>query len=38
MCIRDSIVADLREGPEQGWEVLADPEGNEFGVLRRTQA
>ncbi|WP_425307644.1 VOC family protein [Ammonicoccus fulvus] len=30
-----TVVADLREGPERGWVVLADPEGNEFCVLRR---
>ncbi len=32
-----TLVADLREGPERGWAVLADPEGNEFCVLRRPQ-
>lgn len=30
-----SVVADLREGPDRGWVVLADPEGNEFCVLSR---
>ena len=29
---------DLRDGPDKGWAVLADPEGNEFCVLRRHQA
>jgi catechol 2,3-dioxygenase-like lactoylglutathione lyase family enzyme len=31
-----TLVADLREthGPGTGWVVLADPEGNEFCVLR----
>jgi hypothetical protein len=29
---------DRREGPDKGWAVLADPEGNEFCVLRRKQA
>ena len=24
---------DLRQGPDEGWAVLADPEGNEFCVL-----
>ena len=28
-----SLVDDLRDGPERGWAVLADPEGNEFCVL-----
>jgi hypothetical protein len=34
-----SIVSDLRGhwGPGTGWAVMADPEGNEFCVLR-TQA
>jgi hypothetical protein len=27
-------VADLREGDGSGWVVLADPEGNEFCILR----
>jgi predicted enzyme related to lactoylglutathione lyase len=30
-----TVVADLREGPDKGWAVLADPEGNEFCVLTR---
>ena len=30
-----SLVADLRDGPDKGWAVLADPEGNEFCVLTR---
>lgn len=30
-----TLVADLREGPDKGWVVLADPEGNEFCILRR---
>ncbi|WP_019872622.1 VOC family protein [Salinispora oceanensis] len=25
---------DVGQGPDRGWEVLADPEGNEFCVLR----
>ena len=25
---------DRRDGPDKGWAVLADPEGNEFCVLR----
>jgi hypothetical protein len=31
-----SVVADLRGtyGPGTGWVVLADPEGNEFCILR----
>jgi catechol 2,3-dioxygenase-like lactoylglutathione lyase family enzyme len=31
-----SVVADLRDehGPGTGWVVLADPEGNEFCILR----
>lgn len=32
-----TVVADLREG-DQGWVVLADPEGNEFCVLTRLAA
>ncbi|WP_033196072.1 VOC family protein, partial [Streptomyces xiaopingdaonensis] len=28
-----SLVADRRK-PDSGWAVLADPEGNEFCVLR----
>lgn len=34
-----SIVADLRGtyGPGTGWVVLADPEGNEFCILRSPQ-
>ena len=31
-----TLVNDLRDG-EKGWAVLADPEGNEFCVLRRYQ-
>jgi hypothetical protein len=30
-----TMVADLRNGPDEGWAVLADPEGNEFCVLTR---
>ena len=29
---------DRRQGPDKGWAVLADPEGNEFCVLRRQEA
>ncbi|QZY30646.1 VOC family protein [Nocardioides coralli] len=29
-----TMVDDRREGPDRGWAVLADPEGNEFCVLR----
>jgi predicted enzyme related to lactoylglutathione lyase len=29
-----SLVADRREADGRGWAVLADPEGNEFCVLR----
>jgi len=29
-----TLVADLREPDGSGWAVLADPEGNEFCVLR----
>ena len=29
---------DRREGPNKGWAVLADPEGNEFCVLRRQES
>lgn len=32
-----TVVADLREGPDRGWVVLADPEGNEFCVLGRLE-
>ncbi len=28
-----ALVDDLRKGPDRGWAVLADPEGNEFCVL-----
>jgi hypothetical protein len=28
-----TMVADRRTGPDRGWAVLADPEGNEFCVL-----
>jgi hypothetical protein len=28
-----SVVDDRRTGPDRGWAVLADPEGNEFCVL-----
>jgi hypothetical protein len=28
-----TLVHDLREGPDKGWAVLADREGNEFCVL-----
>lgn len=30
-----TLVDDRREGDDRGWAVLADPEGNEFCVLRR---
>jgi Glyoxalase-like domain len=30
-----TMVDDRRDGPDRGWAVLADPEGNEFCVLRR---
>jgi hypothetical protein len=30
-----TMVDDRREGPDKGWAVLADPEGNEFCVLTR---
>jgi hypothetical protein len=30
-----TLVADRRNGPDRGWAVLADPEGNEFCVLTR---
>lgn len=30
-----TLVNDLRDGPDKGWAVLADPEGNEFCVLGR---
>ncbi len=30
-----TVVDDRREGPDKGWAVLADPEGNEFCVLTR---
>ncbi len=30
-----TLVADHRDGPDRGWAVLADPEGNEFCILRR---
>ena len=30
-----TLVDDRREGPDKGWAVLADPEGNEFCVLTR---
>lgn len=30
-----TLVADRRNGPDEGWAVLADPEGNEFCVLTR---
>lgn len=29
-----TLVADLRDPDGSGWAVLADPEGNEFCVLR----
>ena len=29
-----TLVDDRRDGPDKGWAVLADPEGNEFCVLR----
>jgi len=32
-----TMVDDRREGLERGWAVLADPEGNEFCVLRRQE-
>ena len=28
-----TLVDDRRDGPDKGWAVLADPEGNEFCVL-----
>ena len=28
-----TVVDDRRDGPDKGWAVLADPEGNEFCVL-----
>lgn len=31
------VYEDLREGPDKGWVVLTDPEGNEFCVLGRYQ-
>lgn len=31
------LVADLREDDRTGWAVLADPEGNEFCILRSAQ-
>jgi hypothetical protein len=30
-----TMVDDRRNGPDRGWAVLADPEGNEFCVLRQ---
>ena len=30
-----TMVNDMREGPKRGWAVLADPEGNEFCILRQ---
>ena len=30
-----TLVDDRRVGPDKGWAVLADPEGNEFCVLTR---
>lgn len=33
-----SMVDDLREGEGTSWAVLADPEGNEFCVLKATAA
>ena len=30
-----TLVDDRRKGPDKGWVVLADPEGNEFCVLTR---
>lgn len=30
-----TLVDDRRDGPDKGWAVLADPEGNEFCVLTR---
>ena len=33
-----TLVDDRREGPDKGWAVLADPEGNEFCVLTRQRA
>jgi hypothetical protein len=32
-----TLVDDLRKGPDRGWAVLADPEGNEFCVLTQYQ-
>lgn len=31
-----AVHADVGQGPETDWVVLADPEGNEFCVLRRS--
>lgn len=31
-----AVRADVGQGPEVDWVVLADPEGNEFCVLRRS--
>ncbi|MFD2083482.1 hypothetical protein SAMN05421678_1014 [Actinopolymorpha cephalotaxi] len=31
-----TMVTDRRSGVDHGWAVLADPEGNEFCVLRRS--
>lgn len=33
-----TLVGDHRQGPDRGWVVLADPEGNEFCILRRLTA
>ena len=33
-----ALVDDRRKGPDRGWAVLADPEGNEFCVLTQYQA
>ena len=33
-----TMVDDRRTAPDRGWAVLADPEGNEFCVLRREES
>ncbi len=33
-----TLVGDHRQGPDRGWAVLADPEGNEFCILRQLTA
>ncbi|MBT2469094.1 VOC family protein [Streptomyces sp. ISL-66] len=29
-----ATTTDVGQGPDRGWVVMADPEGNEFDVLR----